>query len=402
VAKDSKPVEQGPATESEVIAMASIAVVGAGFSGAVIARELAGVGHQVEVFDSRPHVAGNCHTERHPATGTMVHRYGAHIFHTGNSTVWNYVKRFDDFMPFTNRVKTVAKGKVYPLPINLLTINQFFGKTFSPDEAKAFLTAIGDDSIVNPKNFEEQALRFVGRDLYEAFFKGYTIKQWGLHPRELPASIFARLPVRFNYDDNYYTSTFQGIPKNGYTFVVERMLDAAGIKLFLSETFTRQMARDYDHVFYSGPIDAWFDRCEGELGYRTLDFVIERHRGDYQGNAVINYADEDIPFTRIVEHNHLAPWESHDESIVYREYSRQCGQADIPYYPIRTANEARNFDRYADLARQENNVIFVGRLGTYRYLDMHVAIAEALEAARYFLNALSRDHKIPAFIADPV
>jgi UDP-galactopyranose mutase len=383
-----------------MIVMVSIAVVGAGFSGAVIARELAGAGHHIDVFDSRPHVAGNCHTERDPTTGTMVHCYGPHIFHTSNIIVWNYVNRFDEFMPFTNRVKAVSKGKVYSLPINLLTINQFFGKAFSPSEAKAFLSAIGDDSILNPKTFEDRALRVVGRDLYEAFFEGYTIKQWGLHPRELPESIFARLPVRFNYDDNYYASTFQGIPKNGYTFVVERILDAAGIELFLSETFMRQMARDYDHVFYSGPIDAWFDHCEAELGYRTLDFVIERHKGDYQGNAVINYADEDIPFTRIVEHNHLAPWESHDESIISKEYSRQCGEGDIPYYPIRMANEARNFGLYADLARQEKNVTFVGRLGTYRYLDMHVAIAEALDAARYFLNAMSGDNKIPAFIAD--
>lgn len=222
--------------------MVSIAVVGAGFSGAVIARELAGAGHRIEVFDSRPHVAGNCHTERDPVTGTMVHRYGAHVFHTSNTTVWSYVKRFDELMPFTNRVKTVSKGKVYSMPINLLTINQFFGKSFSPNEARAFLSAIGDDSVADPKTFEDQALRVVGRDLYEAFFKGYTIKQWGLHPRELAASIFVRLPVRFNYDDNYYASTYQGIPKNGYTFVVERILDAARIELILSETFTRQRA----------------------------------------------------------------------------------------------------------------------------------------------------------------
>ena len=199
----------------------TIAIVGAGFSGAVIARELAQAGHKVSVFDSRSHVAGNCHTARDAETNVMVHVYGPHIFHTSNERVWNYVRQFDEFMPFINRVKSVYNGRVYSLPINLMTINAFFAKALNPKEAAEFMDSIGDKSITDPQTFEEQALRFVGKDLYEAFFKGYTQKQWGMHPSELPASILKRLPVRFNYDDNYYASKFQGIPKNGYTHIVE-------------------------------------------------------------------------------------------------------------------------------------------------------------------------------------
>ena len=219
--------------------MKKIAIVGAGFSGAVIARELAQAGYSVDVFDTRPHVAGNCHTERDSETGVMVHTYGPHIFHTSNEKVWSYVRQFDEFMPFINRVKAITNGKVFSLPINLLTINQFFGKTFSPTEAAAFMAEIGDASITDPQTFEDQALRFVGKELYEAFFKGYTMKQWGLHPSELPASILKRLPVRFNYDDNYYASTYQGIPKHGYTYIVEQILNHPKIHLYLKTKFER-------------------------------------------------------------------------------------------------------------------------------------------------------------------
>ena len=260
-----------------------IAVVGAGFSGAVIARELALQGFSVDVFDTRDHVAGNCHTARDAQTGVMVHVYGPHIFHTSNETVWNYIQQFDRFMPFTNRVKAQYAGRVYSLPINLLTINSFFGKTFSPSQAKDFMASIGDASIQDPQTFEEQALRFVGKDLYEAFFKGYTQKQWGLSPAELPASILKRLPIRFNYDDNYYASKYQGIPMHGYSAIVEKMLDHPSIHVSLGTAFDRSNAHEYQHVFYSGPIDAWFDYSQGRLGYRTLDFKPERHEGDYQG-----------------------------------------------------------------------------------------------------------------------
>lgn len=380
----------------------SIAIVGAGFSGAVIAHELAASGLKIEVFESRSHVAGNCHTKRDKETEVMVHTYGPHIFHTSNEKVWNYIQQFDEFMPYTNRVKAITGGQVYSLPINLLTINQFFGKTFSPKEAKAFIESIGDKSITDPKTFEEQALRFVGKELYEAFFKGYTMKQWGLHPSELPASILKRLPVRFNYDDNYYTSRFQGIPKHGYTHIVEKMLDHPNISLHLNSSFERQHAADYQHTFYSGPIDSWFDNSEGRLGYRTLDFIAQRDNGDFQGNAVINYGETEIPWTRISEHKHFTPWESHDDTITFKEYSRYCEETDIPYYPIRLVNEKSLLTKYTNKASQENNITFIGRLGTYRYLDMHVTIAEALDAVERFFAAQQEAASMPCFVADPL
>jgi UDP-galactopyranose mutase len=382
--------------------MKKIAVVGAGFSGAVVARELALQGYDVDVFDTRTHVAGNCHTSRDQATDVMLHVYGPHIFHTSDESVWNYVRQFDEFMPFTNRVKAIYKNRVYSLPINLSTINSFFQKTFSPKEAADYMQEVGDASIDNPQTFEEQALRFVGRDLYEAFFKGYTQKQWGLEPSELPASILKRLPVRFNYDDNYYASKYQGIPKNGYSFIVKNMLDQAGIKLFLGTSFDRSMAEAYDHVFYSGPIDAWFDFSKGELGYRTLDFQVEQHEGDFQGNAVINYCDRDTPWTRISEHKHFAPWESHEKTVIYKEFSRFCDKGDIPYYPIRMAKEKSLLSQYVDLANEENNVTFMGRLGTYRYLDMHVTIAEALETVKVFFANQEMSKKMPVFVVNPL
>ena len=363
----------------------SIAIVGAGFSGAVIAHELAASGLKIEVFESRSHVAGNCHTERDKETEVMVHVYGPHIFHTSNEKVWNYIQQFDEFMSYTNRVKAITQDRVYSLPINLLTINQFFGKTFSPKEAKAYIESIGDKSISDPKTFEEQALRFVGEDLYEAFFKGYTMKQWGLHPSELPASILKRLPIRFNYDDNYYSSLYQGIPKHGYTHIVEKMLDHPNITVHLNSMFERQHATDYQHTFYSGPIDAWFDNSEGRLGYRTLDFISQRVTGDFQGNAVINYGEEKVAWTRISEHKHFAPWEDHDKTIVFKEFSRCCDEEDIPYYPIRLVKEKSLLNLYTEKAAQEKNLTFIGRLGTYRYLDMHVTIAEALNVVEHFI-----------------
>ena len=382
--------------------MKKIAIVGAGFSGAVIARELAQAGYSVDVFDTRPHVAGNCHTERDSETGVMVHTYGPHIFHTSNEKVWNYVRQFDEFMPFINRVKAITNGKVFSLPINLLTINQFFGKTFSPTEAAAFMAEIGDASITDPQTFEDQALRFVGKELYEAFFKGYTMKQWGLHPSELPASILKRLPVRFNYDDNYYASTYQGIPKHGYTYIVEQILNHPKIHLYLKTKFERSQLDGYEHVFYSGPIDGWFDYSEGRLGYRTLDFATERHDGDYQGNAVINYGDINVPWTRISEHKHFAPWEQHAKTLIFKEYSRLCGIDDIPYYLIRLVKEKTQLAKYITMASQEQRTTFVGRLGTYRYLDMHITIAEAFDVVQQYLACVAKGEVMPAFIVDPL
>lgn len=378
-----------------------ILLVGAGLSGAVIARKLAEAGHSAVVLDERAHIAGNCFTERDSDTGVMVHVYGPHIFHTDDEPVWDYVNRFQTFMPYVNRVKTTSGGRVFLLPINLHTINQFFGKTLRPDEAREFIASLADTSIGEPKTFEEQALKFVGRDLYEAFLKGYTVKQWGCEPSQLPASILKRLPVRFNYDDNYFFHRFQGMPENGYTEMVERILNHERIEVRLGTRFTRPDAASFDHVFYSGPLDGYFDFELGRLGYRTLDFDRFSYNGDYQGCAVMNYGDLDIPYTRITEHKHFSPWETHEKSICYREYSRACGPSDIPYYPIRMADEKALLDLYVELARTQQNVTFVGRLGTYRYLDMDVTIREALDTGDAYINALQGKGALGAFFVNP-
>ena len=380
----------------------TIAIIGAGFSGAVIANALANHNYSVAVFDTRPHVAGNCHTERDAQSGVMVHKYGPHVFHTDNERVWNYLSQFTNFMPYTNRVKTTSQGQVFSLPINLHTINQFFDKTFSPDEARSFIESQADLSIEDPTTFEEQALRFVGADLYEAFLKGYTQKQWGCSPDNLPASILKRLPVRFNYDDNYFFHQYQGMPKDGYTVIVEQILDHENITVNLNSTFTRDQADRYDHVFYSGPIDGYFDFKLGRLGYRTLDFKEIRAEGDYQGCAVMNYGDKSVPYTRISEHKYFSPWEAHDKTICFEEHARECEEGDIPYYPIRLMEEQQMLKRYVDLAKNETNISFVGRLGTYRYLDMDVTIAEALDAADQFVSHREANQAVPAFFVAPV
>lgn len=379
----------------------SFAIVGAGFSGAVVARELAEAGHRVEVFDTRDHVAGNCHTKRHE-TGVMVHTYGPHIFHTQHEHVWTYINRFSTMKPYNHRVKAVSGGSVYSLPVNLLTINQFFGTTFTPAEAEAFIADRSDKSISTPVTFEEQALKFVGRELYEAFFAGYTKKQWGVHPTELPASILARLPVRFTYEDSYFNHPYQAIPEHGYTPIVEAILDHPSIRVSLDTTFAHDQCSEFDHVFWTGPIDVYFGYEHGRLGYRTLDFEQRVSEGDFQGCPVMNYCDEDVPYTRITEHKHFAPWETHDHTVTYREFSRLCGPDDIPYYPIRLVKEKEQLLNYVQLARQAHGVTFLGRLGTYRYLDMDVTIHEALNAATQTLQLLADDTTLPAFFTDPL
>jgi UDP-galactopyranose mutase len=379
-------------------------VVGAGFSGAVVARELAEQGHSITVIDERDHVGGNCHTERDPRTGVMVHTYGPHIFHTDSQRVWDYVSSFAEMMPFTHRVKALSGGRAYSLPINLLTINQFFGKTLSPPEAQDYLAGKARKDIVAPRSFEEQALAMIGEDLYRAFFYGYTLKQWGIAPAALPASVLKRLPVRFNYDDSYFNHRFQGMPRHGYTPMFDRILDHAGIELRLRQRYEDLQAGDFDHTFYSGPLDRFFRHSLGRLRYRTLDFERFYDRGDFQGTAVLNYCDQDIPFTRITEHKHFAPWESaaFDGTVCYREFSRECEPGDTPYYPIRQLAEKRLLADYVALANGAARMSFVGRLGTYRYLDMDVTIGEALAAAEQTLRALHSGDSIPTFFIDPL
>jgi len=372
-------------------------IVGAGFSGAVLARRLADNGRRSIVIDARPHIAGNCHTERDSATGVMEHVYGPHIFNTSNQTVWDYVRHFGEFMPFTNRVKASTSRGIFSLPINLYTINQFFGVKLNPTEAMAFIAAKADTSIQDPQNFEEQALKFIGRELYEAFFYGYTKKQWGCEPTELPASILKRLPVRFNYDDNYYNSTFQGIPRDGYSEVIRRILDHPSVEVRLATSWEPAMKDDFAHVFFTGPIDAFFGYKHGRLGYRTVFWEKQTHTGDFQGNAVINYTEATEPYTRIHEHKHFAPWENHEKTTVFTEYSKETGDQDIPYYPKRLAADKEILRKYRTEAEVTQGVSFLGRLATYRYMDMHHVIGEALEFADAFLAAQSAGASSPIF-----
>lgn len=380
----------------------SIVIVGAGLSGAVLGRALAEAGEHVTIVESRDHIAGNCHTARDPDTGIMVHTYGPHIFHTDDIAIWDYVNRYSTFEPYKNRVKTTVQNQVFSLPINLHTINQFFGKTMRPDEARAFITAKADKSITDPQTFEEQALAFVGPEIYAAFFQGYTEKQWGCAPSELPAAILKRLPIRFNYDDNYFFHQFQGMPTEGYTPMVAAILDHPRIAVQLNTKFDPNTAQNWGHVFWSGALDGFFNYDLGQLGYRTLDFDEFRYDGDYQGCAVMNYGDLNTPHTRITEHKHFAPWEQHDGSVLYRETARACGPEDVPYYPIRLVTEKALLTKYIIAAETTQNVTFVGRLGTYRYLDMDVTIREALDCAAAFLDARKRGTPAPTFAKAPL
>lgn len=367
----------------------SILIVGAGFSGAVVARELAEAGFSCQVIDRRPHLAGNCHTARAEDCAIMEHRYGPHIFHTSDTNTWKYVKRFAEFMPHTHRVKASTSRGFFNLPINLQTINEFFGTKHNSDEARLFLQQISDTSIDKPRNFEEQALRTIGQELYETFFYGYTRKQWGCEPKELPAGIFNRLPLRFNYDDHYYHDTHCGIPRDGYTSMVARMLDHPLIRIQLSQSYETSMRESYTHTFYSGPIDGFYDYCYGGLGYRSVRWERQVVKGSYQENPQVNYPELTQPFTRIHEHKHFSPWEKHELSSVFTEYSLETGPDDEPAYPKRLSRDIKLLQSYETLARQEENLSFIGRLGTYRYLDMHVAISEARLAAKSFLSGFS-------------
>lgn len=375
-------------------------IVGAGFSGCVLANRLSALQNcTIDIWESRDHIGGNCHSSRDAETGIMIHHYGPHIFNTSKKEIWDFVNQFGEFRPYVHRVKAVSKGKVYPLPVNLATINQFFNKNFSPEEAKEFIAEMGDNSIQNPKNFEEQALKFIGKDLYQAFFYGYTKKQWGCEPSELPASILKRLPVRFNYDDNYHNSIYTGIPVDGYSAVMEKMISGDGINLYLNKPFVpdTEEQQHYDHVFYSGPLDAFYQYRLGRLGYRTVRFEKYEALGDFQGTTQMNYCDETIPYTRIAEHKHFTPWEQHKKTVYFKEYSMETGPQDVPYYPKRLSADKNMLMDYRKLAENETRVSFLGRLATYRYMDMQHVIEEAIEFARNFVNRQQEGLILPVF-----
>lgn len=374
-------------------------IIGAGFSGCVLANCLVKkTGCQVDIWDERDHIGGNCHTSRDAETGIMVHRYGPHIFNTDKKEIWDFVNSFGEFRPYVHRVKAMSKGKVYSLPVNLFTINQFFNKNFSPNEAKEFLDTLGDKSIVEAANFEEQALKFIGKDLYKAFFYGYTKKQWGCEPTELPASILKRIPVRFNYDDNYHNNSYTGIPVDGYTAIMQKMTDHPAIKISLNKKFnTADDISGYTHVFYTGPIDAYFNYNAGRLGYRTVTFEQHYADGDYQGLSQMNFCDEEVPYTRIAEHKHFTPWEKHDRTIYFKEFSKETGETDLPYYPKRLAADKTILENYRKQAASLQGVSFLGRLATYRYMDMHHVIGEAMQFADAFINSMDNNKPLPVF-----
>lgn len=370
----------------------NILIVGAGFSGATIARILAESNYKVTVIDGRNHIGGNCYDERDTNTGINVHVYGPHIFHTDNENVWDFVNKFGTFEPYITRVKATSKGKVYSLPINLHTINQFYGKALTPDSAKELIAKVSDSTITEPKSFKEQAIKFVGYDLYEAFFKGYPKKQWGLDTEQIPASVLKRLPVRFNYDDNYFNHKYQGIPTDGYSSIFKSILEHENIEVLLNQELTyseikNSLKDDYEHVFFTGAVDKLYDYKFGMLQYRTLDFEKFYYNGDYQGCAVMSYCDEDIPFTRITEHKYFTPHEQHENSVCYKEFSRLAEKNDIPYYPVRLTSGDTLWEKYEELIKKEQHITFVGRLATFRYMDMDVCIDEALTIVNEFLDS---------------
>ncbi|MGO4784827.1 UDP-galactopyranose mutase [Cryobacterium sp. W22_MBD10_FK3] len=368
-----------------------LVVVGSGFFGLTVAERAAReLGLKVVVIDRRSHIGGNAYSAPEPETGIEVHQYGAHLFHTSNEPVWEYVNRFTKFTNYEHRVFTNFGGEVFPLPINLGTINQFFRAAYSPDEARALIKGQASEFATGEsRNLEEKAISLIGRPLYEAFIRDYTAKQWQTSPTALPAEVISRLPVRYNYDNRYFNDTHEGLPVDGYTAWIERMADHPNIEVRLDTDFFDE-TQEYNKksvvgrvpVVYTGPVDRYFDYQGGELTWRTLDFEQEvLNVGDYQGTPVMNYADSSVPYTRIHEFRHFHPERAEypkDKTVIMREFSRAATRADEPYYPINTPEDRQSLQSYRALQAGEPDVFFGGRLGTYQYLDMHMAIGSAL------------------------
>ena len=378
----------GPSNMGESVMKYDYLVVGAGLFGAVFAHEARQKGKRVLVIDKRPHIAGNIYTET--VEGIEVHRYGAHIFHTSNREVWDYVRQFADFNRYTNSPVARWRDEVYNLPFNMNTFARMWGVK-TPAEAKAMIDKqVAEAGITEPKNIEEQAIRLVGTDIYERLVKGYTAKQWGRPCTELPAFIIRRLPVRFVYDNNYFNDDYQGIPIGGYTKMVENMLE--GVEVRLNEDFFARRAEweaCADKIVFTGMIDEFFGCRFGRLEYRSLRFETEvLDEENYQGNAVVNYTEAEVPYTRIIEHKHFellcqgAKAGTVPKTVITREYPAAKGESDEPYYPMNDEKNNALYARYKELADAQPNVIFGGRLGQYKYYDMHNVVAEALAAAR--------------------
>lgn len=356
-------------------------IVGAGLYGAVFAHEANRAGRTCLVIDKRPHIAGNVYTE--DIEGIQVHKYGAHIFHTSDKMIWDYVNRFGEFNHYVNSPIAVYRDELYNLPFNMNTFSKMWNIR-TPQEAKDRIAAqIADLHITEPKNLEEQALSLVGTDVYEKLIKGYTEKQWGRDCKELPAFIIKRLPLRFTYDNNYFNDRYQGIPVDGYTALVSKMLEGIEVRLRTSyDTVKTDPQTTYDKVVYTGMIDAYFDYCLGHLAYRSVRFETEVVDTDnYQGNAVVNYTDREVPYTRVIEHKHFA-FGTQEKTVISREYSSEWKPGAEPYYPVNDDENSHLYEQYAALAQKEKNVIFGGRLGSYRYYDMDKVIAAALECVK--------------------
>ena len=367
-----------------------LVVVGSGLFGLTVAERAAReLGLKVTMIDRRPHLGGNAYSENEERTGIEVHRYGAHLFHTSNERVWEYVNRFTQFTNYVHRVYTRHQGEVYPMPINLGTINQFFRAAYSPGEARELIREqAGELAGTDPQNLNDKGIQLIGRPLYEAFIKHYTGKQWQTDPKDLPASIISRLPVRYTYDNRYFNDTHEGLPVDGYTAWLERMADHPNIDVRLdtdffddSHEFSKSNVVGQVPVVYTGPVDRYFDYAEGDLSWRTIDLEEEvLDIEDFQGTSVMNYPDADVPYTRIHEFRHFHPERDYtkDATVIMREFSRFAEKGDEPYYPVNTSEDREKLLAYRDLAQGESSVLFGGRLGTYKYLDMHMAIGSAL------------------------
>lgn len=376
-----------PESLQESIARADLIIIGSGFFGLTIAERAASeLGARSVILERRGHIGGNAYSYLEQETGIEVHKYGSHLFHTSNSRVWDYVQNFTSFNSYQHQVLTVHRGNVYEMPINLGTICQFLGRALTPKEARRFVQeTVTSSNILKPLNLEEKAVSLVGRPLYEAFIKNYTAKQWETDPKNLSPDIIARLPVRYSFNRRYFSDTWEGLPTEGYFKWLETMVASPLIDVRLSTDFfdVRHLIPSAVPLVFTGPIDAYFNYSEGHLKWRTLDLELEvLETPDFQGTAVMNYADLEPKYTRIHEFQHLHPERVNEtgKTVVMREFSRFASETDEPYYPVNTDSDREMLNRYRDLAKQENNVFFGGRLGSYQYLDMHMAISSALTA----------------------
>ena len=363
-------------------------VVGSGLFGLTVAERAANeLGKRVLIVERRGHIGGNAYSEAEPETGIEVHKYGAHLFHTSNERVWEYVNRFTSFTGYQHRVFAMHGGQAYQFPMGLGLIAQFFGRYFTPEEAKKLIREQASEiNTEDAQNLEEKAISLVGRPLYEAFIRDYTAKQWQTDPKKLPAANITRLPVRYTFNNRYFNDTHEGLPVDGYAKWLENMAASERIDVQLDTDWFEvgedlRRANPGAPVVYTGPLDRYFNYSEGKLGWRSLDFELSVEPvGDFQGTPVMNYNDADVPYTRIHEFRHFHPERDYptDKTVIVKEYSKFAGEGDEPYYPINTPEDREKLAAYRKLAEAEEGVFFGGRLGTYKYLDMHMAIASAL------------------------